>query len=106
MSVKIRLRRMGAKKRPFYRLVVADSRVARDGRFIETLGYYNPCVQPSDIKIDGDRARYWLGVGAQPSDTAAGLLKSQGILDRLPGTKTPAASTPSESAAPAAATAE
>ena len=82
MSVKIRLRRMGAKKRPFYRLVVADSRAARDGRFIETLGYYNPCVSPSEIKIDGDRARHWLGCGAQPSDTAAGLLKSQGLLER------------------------
>lgn len=104
MSVKIRLRRMGAKKRPFYRLIVADSRVARDGRFIETLGYYNPCVQPSDIKIDGDRARYWLGVGAQPSDTAAGLLKSQGILDRLPQAKP--AGTAQESAAPAVSTAE
>ncbi len=102
MSVKIRLRRMGAKKRPFYRLVVADSRVARDGRFIETLGYYNPCVQPSDIKIDGDRARYWLGVGAQPSDAAAGLLKSQGIMDRLPA----AAGTTAESDAPAVSTAE
>lgn len=106
MSVKIRLRRMGAKKRPFYRLVVADSRVARDGRFIETLGYYNPCVQPSDIKIDGDRARYWLGVGAQPSDTAAGLLKSQGILDRLPNAKTATPAAPAESAAPALAEAE
>jgi len=103
MSVKIRLRRMGAKKRPFYRLVVADSRVARDGRFIETLGYYNPCVQPSDIKIDGDRARYWLGVGAQPSDTVAGLLKSQGIMDRLPAA---AAGAPTETAAPAVSTAE
>ncbi len=94
---------MGAKKRPFYRLVVADSRVARDGRFIETLGYYNPCVQPSDIKIDGDRARYWLGVGAQPSDTAAGLLKSQGILDRLPtATASVSADAPTESAVSAA----
>lgn len=101
MSVKIRLRRMGAKKRPFYRLVVADSRVARDGRFIETLGYYNPCVQPSDIKIDGDRARYWLGVGAQPSDTAAGLLKSQGLMDRHP-----AAGATAESDAPAVSAAE
>ncbi len=107
MSVKIRLRRMGAKKRPFYRMVVADSRVARDGRFIETLGYYNPCVQPSDIKIDGDRARYWLGVGAQPSDTAAGLLKSQGIMDRLPKAEPEAnAGTMPESAAPAVSAAE
>lgn len=82
MSVKIRLRRMGAKKRPFYRVVVADSRCARDGRFIETLGYYNPCVEPSDVKIDADRAKHWLSVGAQPSDTAAALLKKQGIIAR------------------------
>ena len=82
MSVKIRLRRMGAKKRPFYRLVVADSRRARDGRFIETLGYYNPCVEPSELKIDGERARHWLSVGAQPSDTVAGLFKRQGLLER------------------------
>lgn len=79
MAVKIRLRRMGAKKRPFYRMVVADGRCARDGRFIETLGYYNPCVEPADLKIDGDRARYWLGVGAQASDTVAALLKKQGV---------------------------
>lgn len=79
MSVKIRLRRMGSKKRPFYRLVVADSRAPRDGRFIETLGYYNPCVEPADIKINGDRAAHWLSVGAQPSDTAQSLLKKQGI---------------------------
>ncbi len=82
MSVKIRLRRMGAKKRPFYRLVVADSRRARDGRFIETLGYYNPCVEPNELKIDDARARYWLGVGAQPSETAQALLKRQGIYNQ------------------------
>lgn len=82
MSVKIRLRRMGAKKRPFYRLVVADSRASRDGRFIETLGHYNPCVEPSDVKINAERAQYWLSVGAQPSDTAAALLKKQGIIER------------------------
>lgn len=81
MAVKIRLRRMGAKKRPFYRLVVADSRAARDGRFIETLGYYNPCVDPAELKIDADRAAYWLQCGAQPSDTASALMKKQGILE-------------------------
>lgn len=81
MSVKIRLRRMGAKKRPFYRLVVADSRTARDGRFIETLGYYNPCVEPVELKVDGDRAKYWIGCGAQPSDTARALLKKQGVFE-------------------------
>jgi small subunit ribosomal protein S16 len=80
MAVKIRLRRMGAKKRPFYRLVVADGRMPRDGRFIETLGYYNPCVEPVELKIDSDRASYWLQCGAQPSDTAAALLKKQGIM--------------------------
>ncbi len=81
MAVKIRLRRMGAKKRPFYRLVVADSRAPRDGRFIETLGYYNPCVEPAQIKIDADRAKHWLACGAQPSDTAEMLLKKQGVYE-------------------------
>ncbi len=81
MSVKIRLRRMGAKKRPFYRLVVADSRCARDGRFIETLGYYNPCVEPPELKINADRAKHWLHCGAQPTDTAQALLKKQGVYD-------------------------
>jgi len=98
MSVKIRLRRMGAKKRPFYRLVVADSRRARDGRFIETLGFYNPCVEPNELKIDAERAIYWLGVGAQPSDTVQALLKRQGV--PMPASsKTPAEQT---EAAPAA----
>ncbi len=85
MSVKIRLRRMGAKKRPFYRVVVADSRAARDGRFIETLGYYNPCVEPADLKINDERARHWLQCGAQPSDTAAALLKKQGLVVKSAG---------------------
>ncbi len=79
MAVKIRLRRMGAKKRPFYRLVVADGRAPRDGRFIETLGYYNPCVEPIELKINDERANYWLRCGAQPSETVAALLKKQGI---------------------------
>ena len=73
--VKIRLRRMGAKKAPFYRVVVADSRFARDGRFIEEIGYYNPVSEPVEMKIDEERAKYWLGVGAQPTDTVRGLLK-------------------------------
>lgn len=90
MAVKIRLRRMGAKKRPFYRLVVADSRAARDGRFIETLGYYNPCVEPSELKIDDDRAAYWLKCGAQPSDTAEALLKKQGVYDKIAASKSAA----------------
>jgi small subunit ribosomal protein S16 len=82
MSVKIRLKRMGATKRPFYRIVVADSRSPRDGRFIETLGYYNPCVEPVILKIDPERAKYWLGVGAQPSDTASALFKKEGLIER------------------------
>lgn len=90
MAVKIRLRRMGAKKRPFYRLVVADSRAPRDGRFIETLGYYNPCVDPAELKIDNDRAAYWLGCGAQPSDTAVALLKKQGVYDQVAARKSEA----------------
>ena len=89
MSVKIRLRRMGAKKRPFYRVVVADSRFSRDGRFIETLGYYNPCVEPNELKIDAARAQYWLKCGAQPSDTAQALLKRQGVYEAA--AETPAA---------------
>ena len=79
MAVKIRLRRMGAKKRPFYRLVVADGRAPRDGRFIEILGHYNPCVEPIELKINEERANHWLRCGAQPSETAAALLKKQGI---------------------------
>jgi small subunit ribosomal protein S16 len=86
--VKIRLKRMGAKKRPFYRVVVADSRRARDGRFIETLGYYNPCVEPIELKIDGERAIHWLQCGAQPSETATALLKKQGIYDKMAENKT------------------
>ena len=91
MAVRIRLRRMGAKKRPFYRLVVADGRCARDGRFIETLGYYNPCVEPAELKIDGERANYWLRCGAQPSETAAALLKKQGVTGKSEEPSTAAA---------------
>ncbi|MDD6884570.1 MAG: 30S ribosomal protein S16 [Eubacteriales bacterium] len=78
--VKIRLKRMGMKKMPFYRLVVADSRNARDGRFIEEIGYYNPLSNPVDLKIDEERAKYWIGNGAQPTDTVRGLLKKGGVL--------------------------
>ena len=78
--VKIRLKRMGMKKKPFYRLVVTDSRNPRDDRFIEEIGYYNPVTEPVELKIDGDRAKYWLGVGAQPTDTVRGLLKKGGVL--------------------------
>ncbi len=78
--VKIRLKRMGMKKAPFYRIVVTDSRNARDGRFIEEIGYYNPLTEPSELKIDSERAKYWLGVGAQPTDTTRALLKKGGAL--------------------------
>ncbi|MCI9467776.1 MAG: 30S ribosomal protein S16 [Oscillospiraceae bacterium] len=73
--VKIRLRRMGAKKAPFYRVVVADSRDPRDGRFIEEIGTYDPLTNPATIKIDMERAKYWISNGAQPTDTVRGLLK-------------------------------
>jgi small subunit ribosomal protein S16 len=79
--VKIRLRRTGKTKQPSYRLVVADSRSPRDGKFIEIIGHYNPIRQPKVLEINSDRARYWLGVGAQPSDTVARLLKQQNVLD-------------------------
>ena len=80
MAVKIRLRRMGAKKAPFYRVVVADSRYPRDGRFIEEIGYYNPMKEPADIKIDGEKAQKWIANGAQPTDTVKALLKKEGVL--------------------------
>jgi small subunit ribosomal protein S16 len=80
--VKIRLRRMGAKKHPFYRLVVADSRSPRDGRFIEHLGYYDPMTEPVQVKIDVDKVQKWLKQGAQPSEAARSLLKREGILER------------------------
>ena len=79
--VKIRLRRMGAKKAPFYRVVVSDSRSPRDGRFIEEIGYYNPLTNPAEIKIDAEKAKKWLGNGAQPTETVKSLLKKSGIVD-------------------------
>ena len=78
MAVKIRLKRMGKIRTPFYRIVVADSRTKRDGRVIEEIGTYNPKADPSIIKVDGDRAQYWLGVGAQPTEAVAALLKITG----------------------------
>ena len=80
MAVKIRLRRMGAKKAPFYRVVVADSRYPRDGRFIEEIGYYNPMTNPADIKIDAEKAQKWIANGAQPTDTVKVLLKKCDII--------------------------
>ena len=80
MSVKIRLRRMGAKKAPFYRIVVADSRYHRDGRFIEEVGFYDPTKEPSVIKVDAEKVEKWIASGAQPTDTVKALLKVEGIL--------------------------
>ena len=80
MAVKIRLRRMGAKKAPFYRVIVADSRDPRDGKFVEEIGYYNPLTEPADIKIDAEKAEKWLKSGAQPTDTVKALLKKSGIV--------------------------
>lgn len=80
MAVKIRLRRMGAKKAPFYRIVVADERYPRDGRFIEELGYYDPTKEPTLAKVDGEKVKAWLGNGAQPTDTVKSILKKQGLL--------------------------
>ena len=79
MAVKIRLRRMGAKKSPFYRIVVADSRYPRDGRFIEEIGTYNPLTDPATVTVDAEAAKKWLSNGAQPTDTVKALLKKNGI---------------------------
>ena len=79
--VKMRLRRIGAKKAPFYRVVVADSRYPRDGRFIEEIGYYNPLTDPVEVKLDADKAKDWLAKGAQPTETVKDLLKKSGIID-------------------------
>ena len=79
MAVKIRLRRMGQIHAPFYRVIVADSRSPRNGRFIEEIGTYNPCVEPSEIKIDAEKAKQWIANGAQPTESVAKLLKKAGI---------------------------
>ena len=81
MAVKFRLRRIGAKKAPFYRVIVADSRSPRDGRFIEEIGYYNPLTNPAEIKIDSEKAKKWISNGAQPTETVKSLLKKSGIVD-------------------------
>jgi small subunit ribosomal protein S16 len=80
MAVKMRLKRMGAKRNPFYRVVVADARFPRDGRFIEEIGTYNPLTDPSEVKIDAEKAQKWLKNGAQPTDTVKSLLKRTGII--------------------------
>ena len=81
MAVKMRLRRMGMKKAPFYRVIVADSRSPRDGRFIEEIGYYNPLTEPAEIKIDAEKAKKWIANGAQPTETVKVLLKKTGITE-------------------------
>ncbi|KAB7668615.1 30S ribosomal protein S16 [Bacillus sp. B1-b2] len=83
MAVKIRLKRMGAKKSPFYRIVVADSRSPRDGRFIETVGTYNPVTQPAIVEINEEKALQWLQNGAKPSDTVRNLFSNQGIMEKF-----------------------
>ncbi|MBE6740277.1 MAG: 30S ribosomal protein S16 [Ruminococcaceae bacterium] len=80
MAVKIRLRRLGAKKAPFYRVVVADSRFSRNGRFIEEIGYFDPTKDPAVVSIDGEKAKQWIANGAQPTDTVKALLKKNGVL--------------------------
>ena len=80
MAVKIRLRRMGAKKNPFYRIVGADSRDPRDGRFIEEIGYYNPLKEPAEVKVDAEKVQTWIKNGAQPTDTVKRLFKQNGVL--------------------------
>ena len=80
MAVKMRLKRMGSKKAPFYRVVVADSRYPRDGRFIEEIGTYNPLTDPAEVKIDAEKAAKWIANGAQPTDTVKAMLKKQNII--------------------------
>lgn len=81
MAVKMRLRRMGKKKAPTYRVIVADSRSPRDGRFIEELGFYNPGTEPATVQIDADKAKKWISNGAVPTETVRSLLKKSGIID-------------------------
>lgn len=83
MAVKLRLKRMGAKKDPFYRIVAADSRAPRDGRFIEVVGYYNPTTQPAELKVNDEVALKWLSNGAQPSDTVRDLLSQAGVMKKF-----------------------
>ncbi|MBO8137726.1 MAG: 30S ribosomal protein S16 [Desulfotomaculum sp.] len=85
MATKIRLRRMGAKKAPFYRIIVADSRSPRDGRFIEEIGYYDPLKKPAVIKVDKEKAKDWLSKGAQPSETVKSLFRKAGVYEKAAG---------------------
>jgi len=82
MATRIRLKRIGAKKKPFYRIVVADSRSPRDGRFIEEIGYYDPCKNPAEVKIDDEKAIKWMQTGAQPSETVRALLNKVGLIEK------------------------
>jgi len=87
LCVKIRLKRIGAKKRPYYRVVVANSTASRDGRFIDTIGHFDPLSDPPVVRLNEEKALHWLGHGAQPTDTTRALLKKQGILDRFEAAK-------------------
>lgn len=87
MAVKIRMKRMGAKRKPFYRIVVADSRASRDGRSIDQVGTYNPVAEPAELKIDEEKALDWLLKGAQPSDTVRNLFSTQGIMEKFHNAK-------------------
>ena len=87
MAVKIRLKRMGSNKKPFYRIVVADSRSPRDGKFIEEIGYYNPVSQPKQIKINDEKAVKWLSTGAQPTETVKKLLTNEGVMEKFEASK-------------------
>ena len=87
MAVKIRLKRMGSNKKPFYRIVVADSRSPRDGKFIEEIGYYNPVSQPKQVKINDEKAVKWLSNGSQPTDTVKTLLVNNGVMEKFEASK-------------------
>lgn len=87
MAVKIRLKRMGSNKKPFYRIVVADSRAPRDGKFIEEIGFYNPISQPKQVKINDEKAVKWLSTGAQPTDTVKTLLVNNGVMEKFEASK-------------------
>jgi small subunit ribosomal protein S16 len=101
MAVRIRLRRMGAKKRPFYRVVVADQRSPRDGRFIENIGRYHPLEDPSIMEVDEERALEWLRKGAQPSEAVTAILRSLGVWDRFQAERGGAKAAPAQKEAPA-----
>ena len=101
MAVKIRLKRMGAKKRPCYRLVVADARSPRDGRFIEAVGFYDPLTTPATVRVDADRVQHWMRDGARPSDGARALLERAGVLPRTVRVAATRPQAPAEAEAPA-----